>query len=55
MVTGRISNASATVPTGHAEILKTTLGLIAAKQTAARLDGMLTALRSRPRWQRLAG
>lgn len=38
-----------------AEILTTTLGLMAAKQSAARLDGMLTALRSRPWWQRLAG
>src|ERR1700730_14595379 len=38
-----------------AEILKTTFGLMAAKQTAARLDGQLTVLRSRPWWQRLAG
>ena len=38
-----------------AELLKTTSGLMAAKESAGRLDGELAALKERPWWRRLAG
>jgi hypothetical protein len=38
-----------------AELLKATADTMAAKETAARLEGELTALRSRPWWRRIAG
>lgn len=38
-----------------AELLKATADSMAARETAARLEGELTALRSRPWWRRIAG
>jgi hypothetical protein len=38
-----------------AELLRATADSMAAKEAAARLDGELAALRSRPWWRRLAG
>ncbi len=37
------------------DLLKATADLMAAKEVAARFEGELTALRSRPWWRRLAG
>jgi hypothetical protein len=37
------------------ETLRATVALMAAKEKAARLEGELTALRSRPWWKRIAG
>jgi hypothetical protein len=37
------------------EMLRATVALMAAKEKAARLEGELTALRSRPWWKRIAG
>jgi chromosome segregation ATPase len=38
-----------------AELLKATVDTMTAKETTARLEGELAALRSRPWWRRLAG
>jgi hypothetical protein len=38
-----------------AELLRAKADLLAARATAARLEGELTALRTRPFWRRLAG
>ena len=38
-----------------AELLRMTADAMGAKETAARLEGQLSALRSRPWWKRLAG
>src|SRR5208337_3213985 len=38
-----------------AELLRATAGIMAAKEAAARLEGEVAALRSRPWWRRLAG
>ncbi len=38
-----------------AELLKATSHLMSAKESAARLDGELAALKARPWWKRIAG
>ena len=38
-----------------AELLKATADTMAARETTARLEGELAALRARPWWRRLAG
>jgi hypothetical protein len=38
-----------------AELLKATADAMTAKESAARLEGELAALRSRPWWRRIAG
>ena len=38
-----------------AELLRMTADLMTAKETAARLEGELAALKARPRWRRLVG
>jgi hypothetical protein len=38
-----------------ADLLRATADTLAAKEAAARLDGELSALRSRPWWRRMVG
>jgi hypothetical protein len=38
-----------------AELLKSTADTMAARESTARLEGELTAIRSRPWWKRIAG